>query len=134
MLTGDLDASRNVEGSNHLFHMDGADVSDLEFESYEDSTITLTVTKDVFETVTNVIYNSIPVTLTNMVKNTLTLPVSMVSIIQFGDHGVSSASSLLEREMLKQRSISHSDCDHCSGRRCASSHNSSNKNRDYPRH
>ena len=43
-------------------------------------TITEVVTKDFFETVTNVIYNSIPVTLTDFVKTTLTSPVTSVSV------------------------------------------------------
>ena len=48
-------------------------------------TITKVVTKDFFETVTNVIYNSIPVTLTDFVKTTLTSPVTSVSASIHGD-------------------------------------------------
>ena len=78
MLVGDLADFGSEEPSRGLVQNGGAELNDQRFESYEDTTVTLTVTKDVFETVTNLIYNSIPVTLTNMVKATVTLPISKV--------------------------------------------------------
>ena len=78
--TGDVSASWSVEISHDIINTGQTDVNGLKFESYEDSTLTLTLTKDIFETITNVMYNSIPVTLTNMVKTTLIRPVSEVSI------------------------------------------------------
>ena len=75
---GDLADFGSEEPSRGVVQNGGAEFNDQRFESYEDTTVTLTVTKDVFETVTNLIYNSIPVTLTNMVKTTVTLPISKV--------------------------------------------------------
>ena len=46
-------------------------------------TITEVVTKDFFSTVTNVIYNSIPVTLTDFVKSTVSAPVTTVCFGSF---------------------------------------------------
>ena len=45
--------------------------------------VTSIVTKDVYTTITNVLYNTIPVTLTQFSKVTKTLPVEKVSKIKF---------------------------------------------------